>query len=210
MSNVITIDNESFDLAALPQGNVAALLTAAIGHKVRNEAASKVRSALLSEARKAHRDATGDAKAELSDEAAKAVKFDSENAAHMVAYREAQKEIGDTIRTGEIGASRASGPRLSEPEKRAATLVRNTVLGILQKSYGFWLKDGKPIKNKYPARADKVTFTDGVEREFGEMCDSYYNKNKPAIDKLVAKQMEDEARAAERAAKAVEGSELPF
>ena len=210
MSNVITIDNESFDLDTIPQGNKYSLMGSAIGHKVRNEAASKVRSALLRDALAAKRANGGGEKAELTDEEAKAVKFDSENADHIAAYRVVQKEIGDVIRTGEIGASRASGPRLSEPEKRGAVLVRNTVLGILQKSYGFWLKDGKPIKNKFPTRTDAVTFSDGVKREFGEMCDSYYAKNKVAIDRLVAKQMEDEAKAAERAAKAVEGTELPF
>jgi hypothetical protein len=191
MSYKFTIDGHDFDTANIPQSNLDKLVEAAVGHKVRNEAASKARSRLTKD---------------MGDEEAKAFKFDRENPGHVAEYRSAQSEIANTIVSGEIGASRSSGPRMSESGKLAQTYSRDAVLAVLQGRFKLWCKDGKPIKNKLPPMTEVFTFGDGTKREFGEMVASYLAKNKAAVDKRVEKVLAERAR---EAAKASEG-ELNF
>jgi len=207
MPNIVKIDNEEFDLAAIPPGNVEILLTAAIGHKVRNEAASKVRSGLLSDVRSAKRERLGDKKAELDDEEARGVKFDKDNPDHVALYRAAQREIGEAIRTGKLGEGRGGGaPRMTEAEKRAQALCKRAVLAVLQSpKFKLWYEGGKPITKKQPPLDHVFAFSDGRERTFGDLVESYYQKNRVTVDREVAKALEAERKAAEKAAQAAEG-----
>jgi len=211
MPNIVKIDNEEFDLTAIPPGNVEILLTAAIGHKVRNEAASKVRSGLLSDVRSAKRERLGDKKVELTDEESRNVRFDKDNPDHVALYRAAQREIADTIRSGKLGEGRGGGaPRMTEIEKRTLAISKLKVLAILQSpKFGLWFENGKPIKNKQPPMAHVFAFSDGRERTFGDLVDSYYKNHKATVDKEVAKAIEDERKAAERAVQAA-GEALDF
>ena len=202
--SIIKIDDHEFDTALLPPGNIEKLLLSAIGHKVRNEAASKARAQLVSRAKEAAGDAWQD-----GDE--KAIAFDREDERHLALYREAQREISETIRSGEIGSGRASGPRLSEAEKLTDLYCRDQVLSMIQapKFRLWWDEKNKPIKNKMPPRDHVFRFADGREREFGEMISSYYAANKANVDRHVAKVLSDKAKAAEKAAAAAEEG-LPF
>src|SRR5580658_6580725 len=103
MSNVFTIDGHEFDLATVPQ--VGLLAQRAIAHIVRNEASSRVRSALVAEARDAKRKASKDPKAELTDDERRAIKYNAESPEHKALYAKAQSDMAEVIRSGKIGES---------------------------------------------------------------------------------------------------------
>jgi hypothetical protein len=206
MSNTFTIDGHEFDLAAVPQ--VGLLAQRAIAHIVRNEASSRVRSQLIAEAREAKRKSSGDPKAELTDDERKAIRFDAESPAHKAAYVAAQTALATIIREGKIGESSGTGaPRKTDFERRVEAMCRKAVISTVQAKLKLWVGEKKMPKNdqvfKYKVNGAPI------ERTFGEMVDSYYKANKATVDKAVQKQIDDEARMSERAAKS-EGEGLDF
>jgi hypothetical protein len=207
MSNVFTIDGHEFDLATVPQ--VGLLAQRAIAHIVRNEASSRVRSALVAEAREAKRAKSGDPKAELTDDERKAVRFDAELPAHKALYVKAQADLATVIREGKIGewSGRVGPPRKSDFEHRAEAMCRKAVISSIQAKLKLWVGEKKMPKAdqvfKYKVKGESF------ERTFGEMVESYYKANKATVDKAVQKAIDDENRAAERAAKS-EGEGLDF
>ena len=206
MSSIFTIDGHEFDLATVPQ--VGLLAQRAIAHIVRNEAASRVRSQLVSEARDAKRKANGDPKTDLTDDERRAIKYDADNASHKAMYAAAQTALANVIREGKIGESTGVGaPRKSEFERRVEALCRKAVISSIQTKLKLWVGEKKMPKAdqvfKYKVKGE------AVERTFGDMVESYYKVNKATVDKAVQKQLDDEARAADRAAKS-EGEGLDF
>lgn len=202
IATVFDIDGEVFDLSTIPHANTIALLKSAIGHKVRNEASSRVLAKLNAEARATKRTTSGDAKAEL--DAGEKVKFNAEDEGHMAEYKAAQAAIAKTIREGVIGDREPGAPRLTEFDRRVRAMAAKAVLAVLR-GPKFDLLNTPATKNKTPARETPLTFRDGTVRIFGEMCDSWYAKNKGSVDKAVQKALDDERRAAERSVAATEG-----
>jgi hypothetical protein len=206
MSNVFTIDGHEFDLATVPQ--VGLLAQRAIAHIVRNEASSRVRSALIAEARDAKRKSSGDPKAELTDDERKAVRFDAESPAHKALYAKAQADLADAIRSGKIGESSGPGaPRKSDFERRVEAMCRKAVISSVQAKLKLWVGEKKMPKADQHFKWKQNG--QPIDRTFGEMVDSYYKTNKATVDKAVQKAIDDENRAAERAAKS-EGEGLDF
>ena len=206
MSNTFTIDGHDFDLATVPQ--VGLLAQRAIAHIIRNEASSRVRSQLVAEARDAKRKTANDPKAELTDDERKAIKFDAESPAHKAAYAAAQSALAAVIREGKIGESSGVGaPRKSDFERRVEAMCRKAVISSVQAKLKLWVGEKKMPKAdqlfKYKVNGQPV------ERMFGDMVDLYYKVNKATVDKAVQKQIDDEARMSDRAAKS-EGEGLDF
>jgi len=206
MSNVFTIDGHEFDLATVPQ--VGLLAQRAIAHIVRNEASSRVRSALVAEARDAKRKASDDPKAELTDDERRAIKYNAESPEHKALYTKAQADLADVIRSGKIGESSGPGaPRKTDFERRVEAMCRKAVISSIQAKLKLWVGEKKMPKAdqvfKYKVKGESF------ERTFGEMVDSYYKANKATVDKAVQKQIDDEARMSDRAAKS-EGEGLDF
>ncbi len=198
---IFEVDGHTFDLSALPIGNVVKLVKRTIEHKLRNEASSAALAQINAAALAAKRKETNDPKAELTDGEKATTKHPDYEDLHKAAAAENAK----TIREGVIGEGRgASGPRLSEFERRTRGMAIKAVLATLR-SPRFDLFNTKETKNKVPALETVVTFKDGTTRVFGEMVSSYYKKNQVAIDKAVNKAIDDERKMADRATSQAEG-----
>lgn len=183
MSNIVSIDGFDFALDQIPVNNVVALLTAAIGHKMRNETASKVVAGL----RKG-----------LGEDEAKGVKFEWSNPDHISAKRQAQVEMAETILKGEIGTS-TRGSRKSPLEARIERLAREGLLTYLRMKK-IWT-DAKRV----PKEETVFRFASG-DRTFESLLEGYTKMHNDKLTKDAQSQLDREARDAAKRAKEMEGA----
>ena len=209
VETIFEVDGFTFNLSTLPVANVVKLVKKSVEHKLRNEASSSALTQINAATLANKRAATNDPKAELADGEKATVKHPDYEALRAAASAENAKLILE----GTIGEGRgASGPRLSDFERRCIEMslhghLPSKLPGVLPvlRSPKFDLFNTKEQKGKTPALKTVVTFKDGTSRVLGEMVNSYYNKNKVAIDRAVQKAIDDEAKKADVAAAQVEG-----
>lgn len=209
MSKITSIDGFDFDHSVIPPANVSALIASALGHKMRNEVASKVIGKLRSEALKDLEEKdyfkadTKDGKEALKASVAKSVKFDEDSEAHKAIKHGLQAEMAKVILEGTIGESAGRGPSLTPLQVKVVRIVRERVLAVLR-TKKIW-NDAKRV----PKEEQEFVFPDGA-RTFADLQKGFLAKHGEAVAKEAQAELDREARAAAKVAASVESEGLGF